>query len=51
MYAKVYVADDFGAIVGVKVNSAVALYGENAKEGVVRIKLKAEAQQLYVIYG
>ncbi|MBN8685768.1 MAG: hypothetical protein J0M10_02075 [Chitinophagales bacterium] len=34
-----------------KGNSAIALYGENAKEGVVRIKLKDEAQPLYVING
>ncbi len=34
-----------------KGNSAVALYGENAGEGVVQIKLKNEAQPLYVIDG
>lgn len=34
-----------------KGNSAVALYGDNAKDGVVQIKLKDEAKPLYVIDG
>lgn len=34
-----------------KGDAAVAVYGENAKEGVVQIKLKSEAQPLYVIDG
>lgn len=34
-----------------KGHSAVALYGDNAKEGVVQIKLKDEANPLYVIDG
>lgn len=43
--------DQIASIDILKGNSAVALYGENAKEGVVRIKLKGEAQPLYVIDG
>lgn len=34
-----------------KGNPAVALYGDNAKDGVVQIKLKDEAKPLYVIDG
>jgi TonB-dependent SusC/RagA subfamily outer membrane receptor len=34
-----------------KGSSAVALYGDNAKEGVVQIKLKNESNPLYVIDG
>lgn len=34
-----------------KGNSAVALYGDNAKEGVVQVKLKNESDPLYVIDG
>jgi TonB-dependent SusC/RagA subfamily outer membrane receptor len=43
--------DQIAAVDILKGNAAVALYGENAKEGVVQIKLKNEAQPLYVIDG
>jgi len=43
--------DKIASIDILKGESAVALYGENAKEGVVQIKLKYEAQPLYVING
>ncbi len=43
--------DQIASIDILKGNSAVALYGENAKDGVVQIKLKDEAQPLYVIDG
>jgi TonB-dependent SusC/RagA subfamily outer membrane receptor len=43
--------DQIAAVDILKGDAAVALYGENAKEGVVQIKLKNEAQPLYVIDG
>lgn len=43
--------DKIASVDILKGNSAVALYGENAREGVVQIKLKYEAQPLYVIDG
>lgn len=43
--------DQIASVDILKGNSAVALYGENAREGVVQIKLKNVAQPLYVIDG
>ena len=43
--------DQIASVDVLKGNSAIALYGENAKEGVIQIKLKNEAQPLYVIDG
>jgi TonB-dependent SusC/RagA subfamily outer membrane receptor len=43
--------DKIASIDILKGDAAVALYGEKAKEGVVQIKLKYEAQPLYVING
>jgi TonB-dependent SusC/RagA subfamily outer membrane receptor len=43
--------DQIAAVDILKGDAAVALYGENAKEGVVQIKLKSEAQPLIVIDG
>lgn len=43
--------DQIASVDILKGNSAVALYGENAREGVVQIKLKSEDQPLYVIDG
>lgn len=43
--------DQIASVDVLKGNSAIALYGENAKDGVIQIKLKNEAQPLYVIDG
>lgn len=43
--------DQIASVDILKGDAAVAVYGENAKEGVVQIKLKSEAQPLYVIDG
>lgn len=43
--------DQIASVDILKGNSAVGLYGENAREGVVQIKLKNEAEPLYVIDG
>ena len=43
--------DQIAAVDILKGDAAVAVYGENAKEGVVQIKLKNEAQPLIVIDG
>lgn len=43
--------DKIASVDILKGNSAVALYGESAREGVVQIKLKYDAQPLYVIDG
>lgn len=43
--------DKIASVDILKGNSAVALYGESAREGVVQIRLKYDAQPLYVIDG
>lgn len=43
--------DKIATVDVLKGNSAIALYGEIAKDGVVQVRLKNEAQPLYVIDG